>query len=135
VYVYPRDLHRFLLCVEAAERTRKRLHTVTCYDSSYSEEWRDTDWFKTRVPDQTQKRPRFIQSANRSSPSTLQQRTRTLNPIFMSMGWAPGPCVTHNPKVGGSNPPPATNLNSFPCNVLLPITPTCIGFVVSFSIH
>src|SRR6266581_9402100 len=51
--------------VEAAERTRKRLHTVTCYHLSYSEQWRDTDWFKTRVPDQTQKRPHFIQSVNR----------------------------------------------------------------------
>jgi hypothetical protein len=28
------------------------------------QEWRDTDWFKTRVPDQTQERPYFIQSVN-----------------------------------------------------------------------
>ena len=62
--------------VEAAERTRKRLHTVTCYHPSYWQGWRDTDWFKPRVPDQTQKRPRFIQSVNRPSPSTLLQRTR-----------------------------------------------------------
>src|SRR4029077_14233031 len=31
VYLNPRDLHRFLLGVEAAERAQKRLHTVTCY--------------------------------------------------------------------------------------------------------
>ena len=53
---------------------------------SYSEEWRDIDWFKTRVPNQTQKRPHFIQSVIRPVPSTLQQRTPQLNPIFMSMG-------------------------------------------------
>src|SRR5499433_2302833 len=34
------------------------------------------------VPDQTQKRPHFIQSVNRSSPSTLHQRTPTTQPHF-----------------------------------------------------
>jgi hypothetical protein len=86
VYLNPHDLHRFLLSVEAAERTRKRLHTVTCY-LLCSQGWRDTDWFKTRVPDQTQKRPRFIQSENRPLPSTLQQLTPTPPPIFIAMGW------------------------------------------------
>jgi hypothetical protein len=54
-------------------------------------EWRDTDWFKTRVPDQTQKWPHFIQSANRPSPSTLHQRTRTTQPHFHVNRWAAGP--------------------------------------------
>jgi hypothetical protein len=77
MYVNPRDLHRFLLGVEAAERTRKRLHTVTCYHRSNEEdEWRDTDWFKTRVPDQTQKRPHFIQSANDLCRPRYLDRTR-----------------------------------------------------------
>src|SRR4029077_6901584 len=31
VYVNPRDLHRLLLSVEAAERAKIKLHTVTCY--------------------------------------------------------------------------------------------------------
>jgi len=77
--------------VEAAERTRKRLHTVTCYHPALQQRWRDTDWFKTRVPDQTQKRPHFIQSVNRPSPSTLHQRTRTTQPHFHVNGWAEGP--------------------------------------------
>jgi hypothetical protein len=37
VYVNPRDLHRFLLA-EAAERTRKKLHTVTCYQPATSQD-------------------------------------------------------------------------------------------------
>src|SRR5262249_59084871 len=32
------------------ERTRKRLHTVTCYHPCLTQEWRDTDWFKTAFP-------------------------------------------------------------------------------------
>jgi hypothetical protein len=59
--------------------------------------WHDIDWFKTRVPDQTQKRPHFIQSANRSVSSTLQQPTPTTQPVFHVNGWASGPCVTQNP--------------------------------------
>jgi hypothetical protein len=39
--------------VKAAERTRKKLHTVTSYQPCYFAGWRDTDWFKTRVPGQT----------------------------------------------------------------------------------
>src|SRR5262249_44559714 len=39
------------------------------------------------VPDQTQKRPHFIQSVNRSSPSTLHQRTPTTQPHFHVNGW------------------------------------------------
>ena len=74
--------------VEAAERTRNRLHTVTCYHPSYLEGWRDTDWFKTRVPDQTQKRPRFIQSVNRPAPSTPHERTPQTQPDFHVNGWA-----------------------------------------------
>ena len=41
--------------------------------------WRDTDWFKTRVPDQTHKRLHFIQSVNRPAPST--RRTAVINQI------------------------------------------------------
>jgi uncharacterized protein with GYD domain len=84
-YSHPRQLPSELSCVrqsprpsslppsvEAAERTRKRLHTVTCYQPCFWQEWRDTDWFTTRVPDQIQKRPHLIQSVNRPSPYTLQ---------------------------------------------------------------
>jgi len=42
--------------VEAAERARERLHTLTCYHPSRQDGWRDTDWFKTHVPDQTPSR-------------------------------------------------------------------------------
>ena len=85
----------------AAERTRKRLHTVTCYLPCYWQEWRDTDWFKTRVPDQTQKRPHFIQSANRPSPSTLPQPTRTTQPHFHLNRWAAGPWELQNAAADG----------------------------------
>jgi hypothetical protein len=44
-----------------------------------------------RVPDQTQKRPHFIQSVNRPSPATLHQRTRKTQPHFHVKGWAAGP--------------------------------------------
>ena len=83
--------------VEAAERARKRLHTVTCYHPSCQDGWRDTDWFKTHVPDQTPTRPHFIQSAKRPLPSTLDDRTRRLDPIFISMG---------GPQAHGNSKPP-----------------------------
>ena len=83
--------------MEAAERTRKRLHTVTCYHLSYHQ-WRDTDWFTTRVPDQTQKRPHFIQGVNKPSPSTLHQRTRTAQPHLHINGWAPRPMRNSKPQ-------------------------------------
>src|ERR1700747_2083385 len=38
-------------------------------------------------PDQTQKRPHFIQSVNRPMPSTLHQRTRTTQRHFHLNGW------------------------------------------------
>src|SRR5215468_6036202 len=77
--------------VEAAERTPTSLHAVTCYHPPYSERWRDIDWFKTRVPDQTQKRPRFIQSVIRPVPSTLHEHTCT-DPNQFSSQW-----VGHRP--------------------------------------
>src|SRR5215831_2785918 len=78
--------------VEAAERTRKSLHTVTCYHPSLLGGGRDIDWFKTRVPDQTQKRPHFIQSVNRPAPSTPQEHTAQTKTNFHVNGWATGPC-------------------------------------------
>jgi hypothetical protein len=83
--------------VEAAECTRKGYTpSRATIPLETPREWRDTDWFKTRVPDQTQKRPHFIQSVNRPSPSTLHQRTATTQPHFHVNGWALGPCVTQN---------------------------------------
>src|ERR1035438_379131 len=100
-HLHPRQLPSKLSCVrqsprssslppgvEAAERTRNRLHTVTCYHPSDLEGWRDTDWFKTRVPDQTQKRPHFIQSVNRPAPSTPHERTPQTQPDFHVNRWA-----------------------------------------------
>src|SRR5499433_289796 len=58
---------------------------------------RDTDWFKTRVPDQTQKRPHFIQRENRPAPSTPHERTAQTQPDFHVNGWAAGQCETQNP--------------------------------------
>src|SRR5216683_4065837 len=76
--------------VEAAERARKRLHTVTCYHPSRQDGWRDTDWFKTHVPDQTPSRPHFIQSANDlCRPRSMIVRAPRLN--FHLYGWAAGP--------------------------------------------
>jgi len=53
-----------MLGVEAVERTQETLHTVTCYRPSRRDEWRDTAWLKTRVADQTRKRPHFIESSH-----------------------------------------------------------------------
>ena len=86
--------------VEAAERTRKRLHTVTCYHPAYSQKWRDTDWFKTRVPDQTQKRSLFIQSVNRPSPSTLHKRTRADSTKFSCQWVGRRPMRNSEPSKG-----------------------------------
>src|SRR5439155_24993740 len=63
VYVNSRDLHRFLLAWKRQNAREKVTHRHVL-PPVLSPEWRDTDWFKTRVPDQTQKRPHFIQSAN-----------------------------------------------------------------------
>jgi len=76
--------------VEAAERARKRLHTLTCYHPSRQDGWRDTDWFKTHVPDQTPSRPHFIQSANDlCRPRSMI--VRATRPNFHLYGWAAGP--------------------------------------------
>src|SRR6266581_119252 len=77
VYVYPCDLHRFLLTWKRQNAREKGYTPSRATSPCFWQEWRDTDWFKTRVPDQTQKRPHFIQSVNRPLPSTLHQRTRT----------------------------------------------------------
>src|SRR6516164_4536701 len=62
----------------------------------YSEGWRDIDWFKTRVPDQTHKRSHFIQSVNRPVPSTLLERTA--HSTRFSCQWVGRrPMRTHNP--------------------------------------
>src|SRR5215831_2287877 len=78
--------------VEAAERTCTCLYAVTCYHPPYSEGWRHIDWFKTRVPDQTQKRPHFIQSVIRPVPSTPLEHTAHNQTNFHVNGWATGPC-------------------------------------------
>jgi len=67
-------------------RENKVTHRHVLPNPALRRKRRDTDWFKTRIPDQTQKRPHLIQSVNRPSPSTLPQRTRITSPIFMSMG-------------------------------------------------
>ena len=92
VYVNPRDLHRFLLawkrqnaCVKAY--TPSPATTLPC-----SKEWRELDWFKSRVPDQTQKRLHFIQSVNRPAPSTPKEHTAQTQTNFHVSGWATGPC-------------------------------------------
>ena len=66
-------------------------NSAGCPTLHAAQEWRDSDWFKTRVPDQTQERRHFIQTVNRPSPSTLGERKLT---AFLV---APGPCVTQNP--------------------------------------
>src|SRR5260370_972759 len=98
LYINPRHLHRFLLSVEAAERTRKGYTPSRATSPCFWQGWRDTDWFKTRVPDQTQKRPHFIQSANRPSPSTLYQRTRTDSTPFSCQWVGRRPMGTQNPQ-------------------------------------
>ena len=79
---------------------KKVTHRHVLPPPCYSQGWRDIDWFKTRVPDQTQKRSRFIQSVNRPSPSTLHQRTRTMQPHFHVNGWAEGPWELRTPAGG-----------------------------------
>src|ERR1700674_1268234 len=76
VYVNSRDLvgHGFLPAWKRQNERQERLPTVTCYPQGRG---RDTDWFKTLVPDQTRKRPRFIQSVHdlcRSSPGPIVHR-------------------------------------------------------------
>ena len=97
----PRHLHCFLPAWKRQNARIIRLHTLTCYRPA-TVQWRDTDWFKTCAPDQTQKRPHFIQSVNRPLPSTLHQRTPITQPPFSSK-WV-GPKAMPN-----SEPPhPAT---------------------------
>src|SRR5215831_13399237 len=88
--------------VEAAERTCTCLYAVTCYHPPNSERWRHIDWFQTRVPDQTQKRPHFIQSVIRPVPSTRHEHTAHTQPIFMLMG---GPQAHINSKFPQRRPP------------------------------
>src|SRR5262249_4452713 len=54
--------------------------------------WRHIDWFQTRVPDQTQKRPHFIQSVIRPAPSTRHEHTAQTHTNFHVNRWAAGPC-------------------------------------------
>jgi hypothetical protein len=84
----PRHLHCFLTAWKRQNARIIRLHTLTCYRPA-TVQWRDTDWFKTCAPDQTQKRPHFIQSVNRPLPSTLHQRTRITQPPFSSQWVGP----------------------------------------------
>ena len=86
--------------MEAAERTAKGYTPSRATSPATGQGWRDTDWFKTCVPDQTQKRPHRIQSANRSAPSTLHQRTRSTQSHFHVYGWATRPMETQNPAGG-----------------------------------
>jgi hypothetical protein len=91
VYVNPRDLHRFRLAWKRQNAREKDYTPSRATSPCLWQEWRDTDWFKTRVPDQTQKRPHFIKGVNRPSPSTLLQRTRTTQSHFRVNRWALGP--------------------------------------------
>src|ERR1700736_1270068 len=50
--------------VESAERARKEITRRHLLPPSQQVGWRDTDWFKTRVPDQTLPRSHFIQSCH-----------------------------------------------------------------------
>jgi len=79
--------------VEAAERAKQNLRSLTCYHPSPQKGWRDNDWFKTRVPDQTPSRPRFIQSANRPLPSTPPLSYARTRSNFHPNGWAERPCL------------------------------------------
>ena len=72
--------------MEAAERAKQNLRSLTCYHPSRREEWRDNDWFKTRVPDQTPSRPRFIQSVSDLCRPRSLDPTRT-NSIQFSSQW------------------------------------------------
>src|SRR5438445_5579746 len=56
--------HCFLLVWKRQNTRKQATNTVTCYHPSHRDGWRDTDWFKTRVPDQTLTRPHFIQSCH-----------------------------------------------------------------------
>jgi len=79
--------HCFLPAWKRQNARNETSHTVTWYHPSHRDEWRDTDWFKTRVPGQTLKRPHFIQSLHdlhRPTPDRLY--TRQLDPIFIAMG-------------------------------------------------
>jgi hypothetical protein len=59
--------------------------------------WRDINWFKTHVPDQTQKRPHHIQSANGLCCPRLTDRNARLDLTnFHFDGWAADPCETQN---------------------------------------
>jgi hypothetical protein len=54
-------------------------------------------------PGSNSKRPPFIQSVNRPSPSTLHERTRIDSTRFSCQwGGPPAPCVIQNPTVNGS---------------------------------
>src|SRR5438093_1971258 len=75
----------------------KRLHTGHVLPPVLSPEWRDTDWFKTRVPDQTQKRPHFIQSANDLCRPRWIDRTRTDSTQFSSQWVGRRPIANSNP--------------------------------------
>src|SRR6516225_3611097 len=73
--------------VEAVERAEKSLRTVTCYHPSCREGRRHKDWFKTRIPGQTQQRPQLIQSADDLHRSTSDSSYNVrLDPIFIQIG-------------------------------------------------
>src|SRR6516225_778778 len=73
--------------VEAVERAEKSLRTVTCYHPSCREGRRHKDWFKTRIPGQTQQRPQLIQSADDLHRSTSDSSYNVrLDPIFTQIG-------------------------------------------------
>ena len=73
--------------MEAVERAEKSLRTVTCYHPSCREGRRHKDWFKTRIPGQTQQRPQLIQSADDLHRSTSDSSYNVrLDPIFIQIG-------------------------------------------------
>jgi len=100
--------------VEAVERAEKSLRTVTCYHPSCREGRRHKDWFKTRIPGQTQQRPQLIQSADDLHRSTSDSSYNVrLDPIFIQIG-GPKAHVTlsmtdtlfQQPASGNCNAPP-----------------------------
>jgi hypothetical protein len=66
------------------------LNTVTCYHPSHSDGWRDTNWFTTRVPDQTLPRFHFTQGCRDLCRPRPPDRTRD-SAQFSSLWVGPRP--------------------------------------------
>jgi hypothetical protein len=51
--------------------------------------------------------------SNRNAPRVKRLNVGVYNGLWFALGWRVAQSCPHNPKVGGSNPPPATNLKQF----------------------